>query len=279
MDSSEVLYYLNGIPFAVRIDGYSKGINASGPWRKCKFLCDWNDSDELMDALKGVGQYAGVGSTYVAVKPYRYPHNTNIMVLECSAIPIGPIRPDPKLLGAEFAEIDVSFGVPEFSADGTPHQDFTNNVAVPWSKVDIEVGIEEYQAKDLTLHTSGDTVTGKLTLPVQTITYRRGNIPYLAEYEGIVKGLVGRLNSAPFFGNPPFAIGTLRLESYSSHEGDRDPSGFILYDFDMVFRYREIDWNYELIPGTSRTWDYAEDGSSNKRYIYADFTPIVTYGL
>lgn len=270
------VHYLYGIPWQVLVDGYEKGINNSGPWRKVKLLCNWDDSDNLCDALMGVGQYAAVGPTWVARNPARYPLNPLIFCMDVSAIPIGPCKPDPRLLSGDMCALSVSFGVPELSVDGASQASFTEGYSIPWSKVSVQTGIEQYSAKDTLV--GGVLKQGvKVVLPVQTITLRRGNIPYFNNYQALVSSYVGTINASTFMGYP---AGTLKFETFGVDYGDRDPSGYLLYEFDLVWRARPINWNYELQPGSLAVWVPATgDADASVKYAASNFLPLLTYGV
>lgn len=270
------VHYLYGIPWQVLVESYDKGINTSGPYRNVKILCNWDDSDNLADAFMGVGQYAAIGPTWVSRNPARYPNNPLIFCMEINGIPVGPCRPDPKLLASELCAYSVKFGVPELSVDGVTHQDFTEGLAIPWSKVSIQKGIELYAASDI--EADGVRKPGvKVSLPVQTITIRRGNIPYFADFAGIANALAGTINGSSFCGYP---AGTLKFETFSVDYGDRDPSGYYLYDFDLVFRARPVHWNYELKPGSLAAWVLATSTSDvTVKYATANYMPLLEYGV
>lgn len=271
------VFNVQGIDFQVLVDGYSKGIGANGPWRKVRIQCDWNDSDNLHDALMGVGAYTASGSTWTAVNPYRYPHNTNLRVLEVSGEGVGSGQPDAKLIAYDLCHLDVHFGIPAYSADGTSQQNFTNGIAIPWSRVDIASGVEEYSVRDLITDTGVSVARAKVSLPVQTINFRRGKIPYFKAYQDVANLLVGSLNSATFFG---YTRGQLMFVTFDAREDDPDPDGTFLYDFNFLLKARSLDWNKELTPGSALGWTYLIDPlTTDKRYAYKDFSPLVNFGL
>jgi hypothetical protein len=252
---------------------FAYGIDESGPGRTVTYKIPGDRATVFVDSIKGIGNYTGSVHSYPS--PHQYPNNTNLRCVRAGLHEFrGAKRPDPQLMRAKYSLIRADYAVIPFSADGLDYSALFG-MAVPWTKVDIDIGTEDYDVPDTTT-ADGDLIRhATVTLPVVTYAFRRTMIPNLVAYKTIAAGLSGTICDDVFFGE---ARGTVKFETFGMRE-DQDPSGRRVFEFALMLKWRPEDWNKIPSPGKFQSWTFNIDADGHMKYAYESFLPILQYGL
>ena len=268
-------FVLNGITFKILTEyAFDYSLDQNGPKRTVTYSVPGDKAVDACNALKGIGVYNG--KTFQFPQPHKYPNNENI---QCVGVKLcthlGGDAPSQFLMesGGDVA-LTANYEALLWSPFGDDFADILG-MNVPWSSVRIDGSHEDHGASDI-LGADGN-ILKRLRVRVPLITYQfsRTMIPAVLPYKTICAGLVEKVNTATWFGE---SRGTVRFDSFSMSEEDRDPSGQRVWTFTTNFSWRPIDWNKQLIEGQTNSWQYPSV-VGNYPYVYTDFTPLLTYGI
>lgn len=269
------LWTIGGIECRVVVDGVAKGNSSlgGGPWRDIIYQCAWDDSDTVMDALLDVASYSGgPGGAIAYPSPYRYPGNTNLVALECTAEMVGPTKPDTtKVVSSDYAHIRVHFGVPSFDIAGTQNDLAFNGKAVPWGRDTVRGFYETHPIEKAALQDAGSNnppVKGEMKVQILEFHRSRLMVPYLNL--AVLTSLIGKVNDRPI---GIFDTGTIRVEPWDVGS-DVQPDGTRVTTLEQTFSWRSVDWNYQLSEdGVWTYYDIAATGLPPNPY--ADISPLL----
>lgn len=102
-----------------------------------------------------------------------------------------------------------------------------------------------------------------------TIRFGRKNVPYLPFTQMLP--LLNKINQQTFFGQGRGQVRfhALRTMRHYMSDGER------VQDLDLIFMWREYDWNYYLRPD-KLVFEKVVDPAGNFPYTYADLRPLLT---
>lgn len=280
---------IGGIQASVRIDPFEFGIDERGrPWRTVSYLVLGEQGANFCDAAKGIGAYSSV--PYGFPQPHRFPHNTNLMCLSVSGRWKGAVQDGPQLLQGDYAEVRVTYGVPEYDIFGEADDVAFGNDAIPWSVGSVRAGLEVFPwpIDDTATMDGIQFVAGSgyeailpaassvlYRMPTKDYILKRTNIPNFAAFDDLLTSLMGKVNSGAIWGR---AARTLYLDPHD-YDVASDPSGRKTGEFTLVFRWRRESWQKEPVPGKFGIFAEIYDADLNRKYQEADFTPLIRWGI
>lgn len=272
---------IRGIKAGIVVDApFRFGIDRRGPSRTVTYQVAGEDAADFCDALMGIGAFASL--PYGWPQPNRYYGNESLMCERVDGEPVGARQPDRQLMRGDLANIIADYALPEWDVYGDDPNSTLASTPVPWSSLQTRGGFQEYAIPNSSLVTVGGANPGssledpfKVRVPAIEYVFRRMMLPSLVEFDDILATIVGKKNDAIFFGK---AAGTLMLESWDQDPGS-DPQGRRVQEFGMLIRWRPIDWNYVIDPGSANSWVDCQDSTGAKPVADVDYSPLITYGV
>jgi len=257
----------------------------SGPKRRLIWDVADANSDAFIDLLIGQSTVSG-GSIINFPQPHAYPGNTALVCTHAGGEPNGPILPDPvKVVGSDRWLIHALYEIPSVDPYGQSYAPAMDNVVVPWSRFRKRSGLEVNTARPARLKyaTSLIDAPDTTTIPVNmaTIDYEvsRHMIPadLFPTFDAILQGLADTVNHAPIFGS---ATGTLLFGPFDAYD-ERDSAGNLVFNFDMLIRWRRVNHNYQLVEGTINQYEGYIDVNDTPvlLYPYANWSILKTFGV
>jgi hypothetical protein len=260
------------VPFWIMWDGGIQEANPeTGPEATVRFKCHWDDRYALVNGLLGL--WTGTPpNNIVYTGPFNYPPSPNLLCTAVSSIqPLGKPYysflnyiglPTTGWLARKYAIVTAHFTRPPWVSLETGGY-FSINFA-PAGEF-LLLPDTTYQFAD---GTPDNTNVGILVAEAQ-ITVRRFRMPFIPDQ--YVIQLLNTLNNAPFqIGNNVYPMGTLLFMTGPS-QTESDPLGNITYQFDYVFMYRAVNWNFDFYPDRTTGWALVTDGNGAPRYQYSNF--------
>jgi hypothetical protein len=267
---------VNGIVCQIIADGASKGIeDGSGPYREVVYQCNYSDSDNLCDSLKGIGGVVGgAGGARIRPLAHGYPGNERLRCSSVRAIGVGPAGPDVKLLTFPYAHVTATYRVPVWDSLG---QDFLNSFggqAVPFAEMRVRGYTENVPIPRTALKNPGGdapSITMHKKVAMKQYIFVINYLPYLPE--GILDPLMGKVNAAAFWFVPR---GRLLFDEWDS-DITIDSDGNTNQRVEMRLT-RRLPAEFNEVPtSTGIGWELLDsaNGSGDTLYEYADFSPLL----
>lgn len=276
----------SAITALVHADGvWKENSRGGGPKRRIVWDVADADSDAAIDFL--IGQSTVVAGTVVSFpQPHQYPGNTNLVCTHAGGEPNGPILPDEdKVVASDRWLIPALYEIPSVDPYGLAYAPALDGDIVPWSRFRKRSGLEINSAKttDLRYGTALTPIPETQSIPVSvaTIDYEFGRhmIPaaLFPDFDAVLQGLADTVNESAIFGSAP---GTLLFGPYDAYD-ERDSAGNLVFNFDMLIKWRRVPHNYVLVDGTADTYEHIIDEDDDTVYIYqpADWSVLKTFGV
>jgi hypothetical protein len=269
---------VNGITCEVLADGASKGIeDGSGPWREVIYQCNYSDSDNLCDSLKGIGGVVGgAGGARIRPLAHAYPNNVNLRCSSVRAIGVGPAGPDPKLITypTGYAHVTALYKPPTWDSLGQDYLNAFNGQPVPFAEMRIRGYTESIPIPRAALKNAGGdqpAIAMHKKVAMKQYIYVLHYVPYLPETT--LDALMGKVNTAAFWGK---ARGHILFDDYDT-DVTKDSDGNTTQRVEMRLTYR-IPAEFNEVPKAGGIgWELLDsaDASGATLYEYADFSPLL----
>ena len=273
---------LNGINAREQWDGFKKTWNASGPQVVKPYLVDFAHADAFMTAIMAASPPAGTAPGTVAIGRHQCPENPSLYAMECECEYVAETditnNDRPHFIGAivtvtygilpwDFKPNDDPGGVNSFEDDANPGQSY------PYATQEIDFGGEF-----LTLP-KGSLVFRSDSKPVDfpvgrwqahaTLRFVRHYVPFFPAKT--ILSYLNRINATTFLGQPK---GTIRFAGAKTKR-IANSDGTRSQDVELIFEYRETDWNKFIRPDTL-DFDFVSDKTLTKLpYAYWDLNTIL----
>lgn len=253
-------------------EGYEAGISAAGPFVKKVYLCPtWLGAFPSINALTGTG--------YTPV-PHPCPESPNLRCLSATLMPEAEAdlrdggRPQFNL-----PKIEALYGVlrweSQASDDPSGEQSFPDGANTPYLFMEQSIQFARETIKvpgtAYTFKASGNAIDVPVTMTIGTARFSLVRHYQQTLPTANVTGLMNRLNSSTFLGQPK---GQIKLEDARTRR-QWTSDGSSGQEVEYVFAWREYDHNAEHVPD-SANFDIIQDSTGKTRYPYADLTPLLS---
>lgn len=243
-----------GVAYCQLHDGLEEGADQGGLYAKKSYLCAWVDRWKFLKELRGSTTITGgSGGKITRLLPAVYPDNNYLYAFDAKVTPFGNNRGlGPNQITYDYAKIDVTFKTADYNFDNSQSTGEPAVDSVTFGTVDLAFSGEFLSLP--TNHkfqfvTSGKASSQSQGVLVPNIEYSitRHQIPFLPVT--IIKGLMGRINAAAWYGFDPetvmFVGGSARRSATTE--------GLQAWDLDYRFLWRPYSWNKALTE--LGTWD------------------------
>lgn len=247
-----------GIAYCEPVEGIEEGADRNGVYARKPYLCAYADRWKFLRELRGYSTVSG--GKVLRHPPAVYPDNKLLYADDARVSPlITGVRQGVNQVTFDYAKIDVTFKTPDYNYEsgggtGEPAVDGVTYGTVRLAFAGEFVTIPGRKAR---FKTSGEALDSNPGVLVPNLEYSitRHQIPYLPVT--IIKGLVGKINSAAWLG---FDAETVL---FVGGEADRSATseGLQAWTIDFKFLWRPVSWNMGLT--TNRTWEYVVFNGSN----------------
>jgi hypothetical protein len=264
--------------YAHHIDEFRKGIDENGPYYQVTYLFnDWTQADDVANSLRGYTIRTG-GAT-IRVPPHQHPLSPNLYCVEAHVEGLSPVLGGssglPNFVG-QFTVTATYRGI-SYAPGGTP--DTNNNIdpstSILWATQELDYDTEVYTIPNHTFVYQSDKkksiVPMTLQVPITVMMVTFYQLPYLPT--AAIRTARGRVNNATFLGVASECL--LFKGGRCTREFNTD--GNIANRCTLIFHERNSDQGWNKVPRHDNfgTWDTIQDGSANKPYSTADFSPLI----
>jgi hypothetical protein len=275
--------------FVHTINGFTKGVDRSGPFYKVIFMIDsWSDTDAFCNAIMGFGSSTGPisGITVTKNAPQQHPLSTNLyassaVVIEGLGRPVLNANGYPDYDGGALIEVEYRAPPFDFSGSGT---NFLNNQIDPatplqWCTQEIDFSTTVYTSPSWKYRYTSGTHNGQLIdvfakfeipLTIMTLTFHQ--LPYMPM--PAVRACRGRVNNATFLGSPPETV----LFPGAKINREPNPDGTIVQTVALTFHERDAAHPWNSLPSADDPTFYPVEGPGGvKPYRTANLSQLLNF--
>jgi hypothetical protein len=268
---------VNGITAAERWEGYRKGRSDRGPTVTKEYDVPYASADAFVDAMMGGCSSPYLGGIITRIGRHACPENPTLLAVEASYEGLaerdttGGSTPQ-----FERAVVTVTYGVLSWDEQPDPKNSFPNSnqpfvyaiQEIDFADEFVTLGNGEYFLAG-TSRKIDDASVGR-HIGNATLRFTRKHVPWLATE--LILSKTSKLNNAVLFGAP---IGQILFKGARTHR-EASSDGTKTQEVELVFMWREQDWNKVATTYHASGFDFVVDGSGNKPYQYTDLMPLLT---
>jgi hypothetical protein len=264
--------------------GLETGADERGPWETKPYLVAWSDRFTFANQMLGLSTQSGSSGSgsWSRSTPYQHPETPSMVATGVRLIGADTWVPNSTPIAYINCKLLVSFRTPQWpylNADdpfgfNMLSQDPAEIPYLLWASQEIDFTSERILVPNRTLRFKSDLkkintpYAVKVAIQTMSLVYHRYPTlptPFLRQY-------VDSINDSVFLQCPR---GTVYLEGARTTR-EFNFNGSAAQKLQMVFKYRQYDWN-KTLREDGFTWDAVEDsaGSGTQPFTYRNFRQLL----